>query len=122
MFVFEFGDMGLVVKEDDQIVAYLLGFILTERALGYIHFIGVSQDRRQQGLATKLYERFFAMSASAGCTQVKAITTAANLGSIRFHKTLGFDFQGDQHSDGIPVVKDYRAPGEGRVVFIKRTD
>ncbi len=59
--------------------------------LGYLHFVGVRPDHRRSGLARQLYEQQFADDARGqGCTELRAITAAVNIGSIRFHKTLGF--------------------------------
>jgi GNAT superfamily N-acetyltransferase len=120
IFFHEFGDTGFVLRDDARVVAYLLGFVLKEKGLAYIHLIGVRQNSRKQGAASKLYEHFYELAAAQDCNKVKAITTAKNQASIEFHKALGFELQGDPNDEGIPVVKDYRCPGEDRVVFIKK--
>jgi ribosomal protein S18 acetylase RimI-like enzyme len=119
MFVYEFGDTGFVIREDNIPVAYLLGFVVTEKKLGYIHFIGVRESTRKKGYAKALYRHFEEMALKKGCTHLKAITPIKNQGSIHFHRALGFTLLGEPNADGIPVVKNYRAPGEDRVVFSK---
>jgi predicted GNAT superfamily acetyltransferase len=120
MFLNEFGDCAHVVREGEQVVAYLFGFI-APGPLAYIHLVGVRATHRHRGLARHLYEHFTALVVAQGCRQVRAITSPQNTGSIRFHRSLGFAPVGEPGADGdVPVVKDYGGPGVDRVVLEKR--
>jgi hypothetical protein len=57
-----------------------------------------------------LYRAFEGTCLAAGCTEMKAITTLGNDGSVRFHQALGW------HSERI---EEYAGPGRARVVFTK---
>jgi L-amino acid N-acyltransferase YncA len=61
------------------------------------------------GLARRLYERFLAAARADGRRVVKAITSPANDGSIRFHRAMGFTVGGP--------VGDYNGRGRDMVTF-----
>jgi L-amino acid N-acyltransferase YncA len=42
-------------------------------------------------LGRRLYEQFFDVARSHGCTEVRAVTNAVNEGSISFHRRIGFE-------------------------------
>jgi ribosomal protein S18 acetylase RimI-like enzyme len=110
MFVHEFGDTAFVIRAPDgQVVAYLLGF-LTPARVGYVHLVGVHVARRGQGMGRQLYELFEATVRDRGAVGLKAITTATNVGSIAFHRSLGFS---------VTEVPDYVRRGESRVVLCR---
>jgi L-amino acid N-acyltransferase YncA len=84
----------------------------------YCHFIGTAPETRGQRVGERLYERLFADALAAGCTEVHAVTSPRNRGSIAFHTRLGFDvIPGLRESDGISWHPDYDGPGEDRVRF-----
>jgi len=118
-FVNEFGDSAYVIRDQEKVVAYLLGFIAQAEPVGYIHLVAVRQSHRHLGLARQLYDHFTGFVVSRGCGQLKAITNPENAGSIRFHQSLGFHLEGVPNADGIPIVRDYAGPGVDRVVFRK---
>lgn len=120
MFLNEFGDCAHVIREGEQVVAYLFGFV-APGPLAYIHLVGVRLSHRHKGLARRLYDHFTAQAVARGCRQLRAITSPQNTGSIRFHRSLGFAPVGEPGADGgVPVVKDYGGPGVDRVVLEKR--
>ena len=120
MFLNEFGDCAHVVRESEQVVAYLFGFV-APGPLAYIHLVGVRDTHRHRGLARRLYDHFTERAVAQGCRQLRAITSPQNTGSIRFHRSLGFVPVGEPGADGgVPVVKDYGGPGVDRVVLEKR--
>ena len=85
-----------------------------------MHFAGVHPDWRRHGLGRRLYEHFFLEVAGRGRTVVRCITAPVNLGSIAFHRSLGFAVEpGDSTENGIPVHTDYDGPGESRVLFVR---
>ena len=109
MFVHEFADSSLVIRDGDgAVAAYLFGFTVPEQRLGYVHLVAVRQDRVGEGLGRLLYERFARLARERDCHTLKAITTPGNAGSIAFHRALGMD---------AVEVADYSGPGRPRIVF-----
>ena len=121
-FFIHFSSTSWVVEDQGEPVAFICGFISPSRpGQAYIHFIGVHPDYRHQGLASRLYWRFFAASARSGCREVHSLTSPVNLGSIAFHRRMGFEVRpGGREANGVPVAVDYNGPGEDRVLFMKR--
>ena len=109
MFLHEFGDGALLIRDKrGEVAAYLFGFFLSERRLAYVHLVAVREDRRGQGLARLLYERFWHLARERGCEQIKAIARPDNAASIAFHSAIGME---------VVEVPDYSGPGRARVVF-----
>jgi len=109
MFVHEFAESSLVIRDEDgAVAAYLFGFTVPQQALGYVHLVAVRHDRVGEGLGRLLYESFGRLSRERGCHTIKAITTPGNEASIAFHRALGMD---------AVEVADYSGPGRPRVVF-----
>ena len=103
------------VAEDEKgdLVGFLCGFLSqTADDEAYIHFVGVTPDKRGEGLGRTLYERFFDEVRSKGRTVVRCVTSPVNQGSVGFHEALGFEVD--------RVVEDYDGPGEDRVLLVKR--
>lgn len=117
MFLHEFGDNAFVIRNGKDIIAYLMGFIHSEKELAYCHLVAVHNDFKRQGLGHSLYRHFIENAKAKGCVRLKAITTPSNHRSIDFHRSLGMHLTGDPNDQGIPVVKDYSGPGHDRVVF-----
>jgi GNAT superfamily N-acetyltransferase len=107
MFVHEFGDTALVVRDGGEVVAYLLGFV-APAGVGYVHLVGVRDSHRRRGLGRRLYDEFGRRAREHGAVALKAITTPGNRASIAFHSALGMSAE---------TVADYAGPGEPRVVF-----
>ena len=113
LFLSEFGESAYVIRHGQLVVAYLFGLIGTAQPrTGYVHLIAVRNGHRGRGLARKLYERFENYARGKGCSQLKAITSPGNIGSIEFHKSIGMQTQ---------VMKHFAGPTEAhhRVVFTK---
>ena len=105
----EFGDTCFAVRRAGEVVGYLIGFVTPHRR-GYVHLIAVRDDARKLGIAQSLWESFAERAAALGATELKAITSVANSGSIAFHTAIGFE---------ATRVEDYSGPGEPRIVFLK---
>ena len=100
-----FGDTSLIVEEDGDLVAFLVGF-MSQRFpdAGYVHYMGVRPDLRGGGLGTEMYRRFAAFTRERGRARVLAEAGAWNVRSIAFHKRVGFTLEpGDEIVDGLPV-------------------
>ena len=119
LFLEHFADTSLVAELSGssdgppRMVGFLIGFLsprLEEEA--YIHFVGVDPDERGTGLGRALYEEFFEAMRRHGRTVVHAVTSPVNLGSIAFHRAMGFEVSGP--------VDGYDGPGADRVVFVRR--
>jgi len=119
MFLYEFGSSAYVVKEEDRVIAYLFGFLSQTGPVGYVHLVGVRRSHRRKGWAYRLYEHFIAFARRHGCTEIKAITSPANVQSVLFHKAIGMKLLGDLAQNEIPRVRDYSGPGKDAVVFKK---
>lgn len=111
LFFYELGDQALVAEEGGAIAGFLLGFVATRPlCTGYVHLVGIHPGQRRKGVGRLLYEEFTRSCVRAGCERMKAITTAANEGSIRFHEALGWTAE---------EVEDYAGPGRRRIVFTR---
>lgn len=91
----------------------------SQPGVAYIHFVGVHPDRRETGLARALYERFFDEMRTKGCHRVDAVTSIHNLRSQDFHRSMGFELDGDTDFDGILGYNDYDGPEQHRVSFFR---
>lgn len=108
MFIHEFGDTALVMRDrSGGVAAYLFGFVAPTQ-IGYVHLVGVRADSRRAGLGRRLYDEFEALARHRGATALKAISVPTNHGSIAFHGALGMS---------ATEVADYSGPGQPRVVF-----
>ncbi len=102
----QFAEDAFTVREDDQLVGYLLG--VTRAPIGYVHLVAARSDRRNLGMGRLLYDAFKAHARERGASEVQAITTTGNTGSISFHERLGFTAR---------VVDNYAGPGQPRMLF-----
>jgi GNAT superfamily N-acetyltransferase len=99
--------------------AFLIGFVSQSQPhLAYIHFVGVDPTARKHGLGRRLYERFFELARTKGCTEIQCITSPVNTGSIAFHRRMGFSLlEGTGVVDGFPVTLNHAGEGQHRVRF-----
>jgi ribosomal protein S18 acetylase RimI-like enzyme len=113
LFFIHFEGTSFVAEDGDELAGFLCGFVSqTDSEEAYIHFVGVSPDRRGEGIGRALYERFFDEARSQGCSVVRCVTSPVNERSVAFHEALGFDVD--------RVAEDYDGPGEDRVLLLKR--
>lgn len=111
IFFYELGDNALIVEHEGRLIGFLLGFIVFRQPkTGYVHLVGIHPDYRRQGVGRLLYEQFTERCRALGCLRMKAITTAGNEGSIRFHQVQGWDSE---------EIDDYAGPDRRRIVFTK---
>ncbi|MFJ8914174.1 GNAT family N-acetyltransferase [Amycolatopsis sp. NPDC102389] len=122
LFLQFFASTSLVLEDEGGIRAFLVGFHAPDNDFeAYIHFVGVDPELRGQGTARHLYTTFFQRAAEAGRTEVRAVTSPGNTGSIAFHRAMRFTLEpGDRTVDGLPVHGDYDGPGQDRVCFLKK--
>jgi ribosomal protein S18 acetylase RimI-like enzyme len=111
LFLDHFHRTSLIARAADGVLAgFLIGMLSPSQAgRAYIHFVGVAPAFRGSGLGRRLYEEFFALAQGAGCVGVGAITAPVNLGSIAFHRSMGFTASGP--------VPAYDGPGKDMIVF-----
>jgi ribosomal protein S18 acetylase RimI-like enzyme len=113
LFFLHFDGTSFVAEDGDSLAGFLCGFLSQTKAdEAYIHFVGVSPERRGEGIGRALYERFFDEAQVRGRSTVRCVTSPANQESIAFHDALGFEVE--------RVAKDYDGPGEDRVLLRKR--
>lgn len=113
LFFLHFEGTSYVAEDaDGDLAAFLCGFLSqTDSDEAYIHFVGVSPERRGEGLGRVLYERFFEEARAQGRTTIRCVTSPANEGSLAFHRALGFEVD--------RVAEDYDGPGEDRALLVK---
>jgi ribosomal protein S18 acetylase RimI-like enzyme len=113
LFFIHFEGTSFVAEgEDEELAGFLCGFLSqTDPSEAYIHFVGISPERRGQGLGRTLYERFFAEARAQGRSLVRCVTSPANEDSVAFHRALGFEVD--------HVAESYDGPGEDRVLLVK---
>ncbi len=119
LFFEHFQPTSFVIEENAEIQGFLVGFqSQTTPTQAYIHFVGVHPSMRGQGIGRRLYEHFFEVVRQLGCTEIRAITSPVNTGSIAFHTRMGFAIlPGDVEIDGIAVTTNYDGCGNDRVLF-----
>jgi GNAT superfamily N-acetyltransferase len=109
---------------DGRAAGFLVGFISPEDlTVGYVKLIATDPNLRRRGLGRELYERFIDDVAARGVREIRAITWPGNRVSVGFHTAMGFepvDGPGSQNIYGTTAFPDYDAPGEDRVVFVRR--
>jgi ribosomal protein S18 acetylase RimI-like enzyme len=114
LFFLHFEGTSFVAEDEDgDLVGFLCGFLsqsVDDEA--YIHFVGVTPDKRGVGVGRTLYERFFDEVRSQRRSVVRCVTSPANEDSVAFHEALGFEVD--------RVVEDYDGAGEDRVLLVKR--
>ncbi len=117
--LYEFGNSAFVIRQGNEVIAYLFGFISQTEPVGYIQLIAVRQDHRGRGLGKMLYQHFERFAVEHGCRRLKAITSPINTLSINFHRSIGMLPTGEPDNRGTLVIKDYSGPGKDRVIFNK---
>jgi L-amino acid N-acyltransferase YncA len=122
LFFEHFRPTSFVLEQDGAIQGFLIGFrSQTNPAQAYIHAVGIDPKQRGRGLGRYLYEHFFTVVSNLGCTEVLAITSPVNKGSIAFHTQMGFEIlPGDAEIDGVPVTTNYDGQDGVRVLFRRR--
>jgi ribosomal protein S18 acetylase RimI-like enzyme len=114
LFFLHFEGTSFVAEDEDGgLAGFLCGFLSqTSPDEAYIHFVGVSPERRGEGVGRSLYEHFFDEAREHHRSLVRCVTSPANEESVAFHRALGFDVE--------RVAKDYDGPGADRVLLVKR--
>ncbi len=112
LFLEHFHSTSLVAEQNGEAVGFLIGFLSpSQDGVAYIHFAGVNPTQRSQSIGRRLYERFYELASEHGGSEIQAITSASNHGSIAFHRQLGF-------AVGDPI-DGYDRPGVAHVQFIR---
>ena len=93
MFVRELGDCAIALRDDNQLVAYLLGLVSSNvgkdgKPWAYVHMVAVRDGHRRRGLARKLYGHFIESARRRGCEQLKATASPLNRKSLNFHQGI----------------------------------
>jgi ribosomal protein S18 acetylase RimI-like enzyme len=120
LFFAHFSDTSLIAEDDEGgLAGFIIAFVSqTQLRTGYIHFVWVSPQLRQQGLARQMYERVFALLRERGCQRVEAVTIPENAGSLAFHDRMGFTAKGTGEAPAqAAAVADHAGPGQHRVVL-----
>lgn len=89
LFLDHFHRTSFVAEHEGELAGFLVGFPSpSQPEAAYIHFVGVHPRHRGDGLARRLYGRFFDLARAERRTIVRAITSPQNSGSIAFHTAL----------------------------------
>ena len=114
LFFLHFDGTSFVAEDDGgELAGFLCGFLSqTSSEEAYIHFVGVSPERRGEGIERSLYERFFEEARGGHRSVVRCVASPGDEDSVAFHDALGFRVD--------RVAKDYDGPGEDRVLLVKR--
>ncbi|GAC1664918.1 MAG: GNAT family N-acetyltransferase [Candidatus Limnocylindrales bacterium] len=114
------------LAEDDTAapIGLLLGYGSQDRpGEAILHLIGVDPNHRRCGVGRALVGSFLAAMATTGPTLVTALAWPGEPIAIAFFRAVGFrpeDGAGSQNLHGTPAFPDYEAPGEDRIVFVRR--
>lgn len=120
LYLEHFPQTCLVAEREGRVAAFLVGFVSQGQPdEAYVHLVGTDPAYRRQGLARALYDRFFALIRSRGCTRVSAVTVPANRDSLAFHRELRFRprDKGAAWAGDVPYFPDYAGPGVDCVVL-----
>lgn len=118
--IHEFGNTAFVIRDQQQVIAYLFGFYSQTESVAYVHLLGVREEHQRKGLGELLYNNFIHIAKAKGIARIKAITGATNTKSISFHKNrIGMTLLGEPNEEGVNVVKGYSGEGRYTVVFVK---
>ncbi len=114
----------LVEDSEGHPVGFLLGYRSQDHASeAVLHLVGVHPSHRRRGIGRALVESFLADVSAGGVTTVSALAWPGEPIPIAFFRALGFvadDGPGSQSLYGTPAFPDYEAPGEDRIVFVRR--
>lgn len=122
LFLDQFHRSSIMAEDaEGRLAGFLVGFVSPSKPeIGYVHYIAVNPNHRGAHLGSELYDRFEAMAAAAGCTELRCVTSPANRASIAFHRRIGFrPLPGDAERDGTPYTSGYDGPGQDRVRFVR---
>jgi GNAT superfamily N-acetyltransferase len=123
LFFEHFSDTCFVAEDDaGGLAGFIVGFLSQSKPReAYVHFVGVAPDHRRQGLAARLYERFFEAARAADREVVHAVTSPVNVMSVAAHRAMGFEVvPGAGEGDGVAFQAAYDGDGQDRVLFQRR--
>lgn len=120
-FLMHFCDTSFIIEKDDELIAFLVGFLSQSRANeGYIHFAGVHPKYRGIRLGAYIYNQFFEICIQNNRNIIGACTSPVNKGSIGFHTKMGFQIKkGNAEINGVQVTLDYNRHDDPKVLFEK---
>ena len=113
LFWLHFGSWAFVIRDDEEVVAYMVACELPrgEERIAYSHLVSVLPSHRKQGCGRALYAYLEERARARGCVAICAMTSPGNERSIAFHRALGFT---------ATLAEDLWRPGKSRTLFEKR--
>lgn len=121
LMLIHFAPTSFVAFNRSELCGFLIGFFSqTYPDEGYIHFVGVHPGFRNQGLARKLYQKFYDTCLLDSRVVVRSCTAPINQLSIDFHKRMGFSIEpGNSERNGLPITIGYLSEKDEKVLFKK---
>lgn len=120
LFIEEFPETALVIRDGQCVCAYLFGFFSHSLDRFYIHLVAVRDSHRSRGLAAALYEHVEVLCLQRSVYEMKAITPPFNTLSHDFHKALGFELSGSADDNGVPYEPNYGGSGRNMTIMRKQ--
>ena len=96
----DYSSMGLVAKEDGNIIGFVIGRIYAETKLlaGHILTIDVSPTHRHMGIAQKLLEEIEKIFRNKGAKECRLEVREDNIVALRLYEKLGYKRIGKLHN------------------------
>jgi ribosomal-protein-alanine N-acetyltransferase len=109
----ETGRSTATVGDDGRVVGYVVADRIPNHGepIGHVKDIAVADERRGEGVGTKLLQQALTRLAQAGVASVKLEVREANDGAQSLYRRFGFDSQGR--------VPRYYSNGEDAIVMIR---
>ena len=114
----------VVERPDGLIVGLVLGVLSQDRPIeAVLHLVAVHPSHRRRGIGRALVDSFVADVTAARVETVTAVGWPGEPIATTFFAALGFRPEvgpGSVNRYGTPAWPDYEAPGEDRVIFVRR--
>ncbi|KYC85931.1 GNAT family N-acetyltransferase [Heyndrickxia sporothermodurans] len=103
----------LVAEDDEKLIGYIVaigGNVKRTRHSAYL-VLGVSENYRGRGVASRLFENLFAWAKANAFTRLELSVIKDNIKAVNLYRKMGFIIEGEKvHSliiDGKPVNEYY---------------
>jgi len=105
-----------------------LGLLLGRRSQDHpdeavLHLVATHPSHRRRGIGRALVDSFLADVAGHGALTIRSLAWPGEPVAIAFFRAVGFQADegpGSRNLYGTPAFPDYEAPGEDRILFVRR--